>query len=168
MEEIAPATRGEITWLDGVSVDYPDWHFNVRPSNTEPLLRLNLESLISREDMERNPRLAQEFHGDIMRIVQIADQRKRPQSVAEHRSVEPEIVGPLEKDVSHGQIVCFQGLFHQARRGHVHDRTHCRQQECGRANGQEADNEQRSRQHETAGATIKDEQGDQPHQGGYQ
>jgi phosphomannomutase len=24
-------------------VEYPDWHFNVRPSNTEPLLRLNLE-----------------------------------------------------------------------------------------------------------------------------
>jgi phosphomannomutase len=44
---------GEITKLDGVSVDYPEWHFNVRPSNTEPLLRLNLESLISREDMER-------------------------------------------------------------------------------------------------------------------
>jgi phosphomannomutase len=38
--------------LDGISVDYPDWHFNVRPSNTEPLLRLNLESLISRKDME--------------------------------------------------------------------------------------------------------------------
>jgi phosphomannomutase len=44
---------GEISELDGVSVDYPEWHFNVRPSNTEPLLRLNLESLISREDMER-------------------------------------------------------------------------------------------------------------------
>ncbi len=43
----------EISWLDGVSINYPDWHFNVRPSNTEPLLRLNLESLISREDMER-------------------------------------------------------------------------------------------------------------------
>jgi phosphomannomutase len=42
----------EVGWLDGVSVDYPDWHFNVRPSNTEPLLRLNLESLVSREDME--------------------------------------------------------------------------------------------------------------------
>jgi phosphomannomutase len=44
---------GEISHLDGVSVDYADWHFNVRPSNTEPLLRLNLESLISREDMEK-------------------------------------------------------------------------------------------------------------------
>jgi phosphomannomutase len=43
---------GEIGHLDGVSVDYPDWHFNVRPSNTEPLLRLNLESLVSREHME--------------------------------------------------------------------------------------------------------------------
>ena len=39
--------------LDGISVDYDDWHFNVRPSNTEPLLRLCLESLRSREDMER-------------------------------------------------------------------------------------------------------------------
>jgi len=33
----------KISKLDGVSVEYPDWHFNVRPSNTEPLLRLNLE-----------------------------------------------------------------------------------------------------------------------------
>ena len=35
-----------------ISIDYADWHFNVRPSNTEPLLRLNLESLVSREHME--------------------------------------------------------------------------------------------------------------------
>jgi phosphomannomutase len=38
--------------IDGISIDYPDWHFNVRSSNTEPLLRLCLESLISHEDME--------------------------------------------------------------------------------------------------------------------
>ncbi len=38
--------------LDGISVDYEDWHFNVRASNTEPLLRLCLESLVSVEDME--------------------------------------------------------------------------------------------------------------------
>jgi phosphomannomutase len=44
---------GRISHLDGVSVDYDDWHFNVRPSNTEPLLRLCLESLVSQEDMER-------------------------------------------------------------------------------------------------------------------
>jgi phosphomannomutase len=41
-----------ISHLDGVSVDYDDWHFNVRPSNTEPLLRLCLESLVSEQDME--------------------------------------------------------------------------------------------------------------------
>jgi phosphomannomutase len=54
MNEIAERHDDAVlSWLDGISVDYPDWHFNVRPSNTEPLLRLNLESLVSREDMER-------------------------------------------------------------------------------------------------------------------
>jgi phosphomannomutase len=54
MDELAERySDGEVSWLDGVSVDYPKWHFNVRPSNTEPLLRLNLESLVSRKDMER-------------------------------------------------------------------------------------------------------------------
>jgi phosphomannomutase len=43
---------GEVTKLDGISIDFDDWHFNVRPSNTEPLLRLNLESLVSVGDME--------------------------------------------------------------------------------------------------------------------
>jgi phosphomannomutase len=53
MREIAEHhADAEVSWLDGVSVDYPDWHFNVRPSNTEPLLRLNLESLVSQQDME--------------------------------------------------------------------------------------------------------------------
>ena len=53
MNEIARRhPDAEISRLDGVSIDYPDWHFNVRPSNTEPLLRLNLESLVSRGDME--------------------------------------------------------------------------------------------------------------------
>ena len=42
----------QITELDGLSVDYDDWHFNVRMSNTEPLLRLCLESLVSQADME--------------------------------------------------------------------------------------------------------------------
>jgi len=35
---------GKITELDGVTVEYPEWWFNLRPSNTEPLLRLNLEA----------------------------------------------------------------------------------------------------------------------------
>ncbi len=34
-----------VSHLDGISFEFPDWHFNVRPSNTEPLLRLNLEAL---------------------------------------------------------------------------------------------------------------------------
>ncbi len=53
MEELAERyADGSIGRLDGISVDYDDWHFNVRPSNTEPLLRLNLESLVSRDHME--------------------------------------------------------------------------------------------------------------------
>ncbi len=53
MEEIAKRySDGETGRLDGLSVDYEDWHFNVRPSNTEPLLRLTLESLVSPEHME--------------------------------------------------------------------------------------------------------------------
>ncbi|HET6657368.1 MAG TPA: phosphomannomutase/phosphoglucomutase [Gaiellaceae bacterium] len=46
------ADEGEISHLDGISVTAEDWHMNVRPSNTEPLLRLNLEAL-DRELMER-------------------------------------------------------------------------------------------------------------------
>ncbi len=41
----------EIGHLDGITVDYEDWHFSLRSSNTEPLLRLCLESLVSAEDM---------------------------------------------------------------------------------------------------------------------
>jgi phosphomannomutase len=37
--------HGHVYRLDGISVEFDDWHFNVRPSNTEPLLRLNLEGL---------------------------------------------------------------------------------------------------------------------------
>jgi len=37
--------EGRVSHLDGLSVEADDWHFNVRPSNTEPLLRLNLEAL---------------------------------------------------------------------------------------------------------------------------
>ena len=34
-----------VSHMDGISFEFEDWHFNVRPSNTEPLLRLNLEAL---------------------------------------------------------------------------------------------------------------------------
>jgi phosphomannomutase len=52
MRELADRyAEGEVDWLDGVSVEFEDWHFNVRPSNTEPLLRLNLESVVSPKHM---------------------------------------------------------------------------------------------------------------------
>jgi phosphomannomutase len=54
MNELAERySDGHVSWLDGISVDYEDWHFNVRPSNTEPLLRLNLESVRSEEHMQQ-------------------------------------------------------------------------------------------------------------------
>jgi phosphomannomutase len=45
LKERYTADGGRISHLDGISIDFDDWHFNVRPSNTEPLLRLNLEAL---------------------------------------------------------------------------------------------------------------------------
>jgi phosphomannomutase len=52
LKERYAAEGGKISHLDGISVDFDDWHFNVRPSNTEPLLRLNLEAN-SQDLMER-------------------------------------------------------------------------------------------------------------------
>lgn len=53
LQELAEVYKdAKIDWMDGISVIYPDWHFNARPSNTEPLLRLNLEAK-SRELMEQ-------------------------------------------------------------------------------------------------------------------
>jgi phosphomannomutase len=53
IDELAACYRdGHVYRMDGVSVEYPDWHFNVRPSNTEPLLRLNLEG-VTHEIMEQ-------------------------------------------------------------------------------------------------------------------
>jgi phosphomannomutase len=47
--------------LDGVSIDYDDWHFNVRPSNTEPLLRLNLEA--------RSQALMEEKRDEVLELI---------------------------------------------------------------------------------------------------
>jgi phosphomannomutase len=45
IRELADAyKRGQIDYLDGITIDFGDWWFNVRKSNTEPLLRLNLET----------------------------------------------------------------------------------------------------------------------------
>jgi len=52
MKELAQHYKdGKINWLDGITVEFDDWWFNVRPSNTEPYLRLNLEAK-SKELME--------------------------------------------------------------------------------------------------------------------
>jgi len=55
------SAQGKVTHLDGLSVDASDWHFNVRPSNTEPLLRLNLEALSSE--------LMEEKRGEVLGII---------------------------------------------------------------------------------------------------
>jgi len=47
------STAPEISHLDGLLVRYPDWWFNLRPSNTEPLLRLNLEADTQERMVER-------------------------------------------------------------------------------------------------------------------
>lgn len=41
---LAGYSGGKVSWMDGLSVDYPEWRFNIRASNTEPLIRLNLEA----------------------------------------------------------------------------------------------------------------------------
>jgi phosphomannomutase len=54
--------EGEVSHLDGVSVEATDWHFNVRPSNTEPLLRLNLEA--------RYPELMERKRDEVLAVIQ--------------------------------------------------------------------------------------------------
>jgi phosphomannomutase len=52
---------GTLARLDGISVDYPDWHFNVRASNTEPLLRLNLEA--------KTPELMEKKRDEVLGVI---------------------------------------------------------------------------------------------------
>jgi len=54
--------EGTVSHLDGVSVDAGDWHMNVRPSNTEPLLRLNLEA--------RTPELMERKRDEVLSVMQ--------------------------------------------------------------------------------------------------
>ena len=62
LQELAEVFKdGEVHWLDGISVSYDDWHFNVRPSNTEPLLRLNLEA--------KSAHLMREKRDEVLRII---------------------------------------------------------------------------------------------------
>ncbi len=55
------SSQGKVTHLDGFSVEADDWHFNVRPSNTEPLLRLNLEAL--------SPELMEEKRDEVLAVI---------------------------------------------------------------------------------------------------
>jgi phosphomannomutase len=58
------AEAKSVSHVDGISFDMGDWWFNVRPSNTEPVIRLNLESLVSRAQMEeKQARVSQAIHG---------------------------------------------------------------------------------------------------------
>lgn len=52
---------GEMDELDGVRIDFPDWWFNVRPSNTEPVLRLNLEA--------KTKELMEEKRDEVLKII---------------------------------------------------------------------------------------------------
>jgi phosphomannomutase len=62
MERVAAAFRdGRQDRLDGITVEYDDWWLNVRPSNTEPLLRLNLEA--------RTRELRDRMRGEIERLI---------------------------------------------------------------------------------------------------
>ena len=48
---------GDINELDGVRIDYEDWWFNIRPSNTEPIIRLNLEAKTEKKMKEKRDEL---------------------------------------------------------------------------------------------------------------
>ena len=63
MKELAEIYKEaqKIDWLDGVTVEYKDWWFNVRPSNTEPLLRLNLEA--------KTKELMEEKRDEVLKII---------------------------------------------------------------------------------------------------
>jgi phosphomannomutase len=53
--------EGKVSHLDGISIEADDWHMNVRPSNTEPLLRLNLEA--------RNPELMERKRDEVLAVI---------------------------------------------------------------------------------------------------
>jgi phosphomannomutase len=62
LEELAKRYGdGELDFTDGLTVDYPDWWFNCRPSNTEPLLRLNLEAA--------SPELGEEKTAEVLAVI---------------------------------------------------------------------------------------------------
>lgn len=64
LEEIEKQySSGKIDYLDGITVDFKDWWFNVRPSNTEPLLRLNIEANTKEKLEEKKEELLKLIRG---------------------------------------------------------------------------------------------------------
>ena len=57
------ADADEISWMDGLLVRYADWWFNIRPSNTEPFLRLNLEARTPEKMARERDRLLARMEG---------------------------------------------------------------------------------------------------------
>jgi phosphomannomutase len=55
---------GHTYTIDGFSAEFPDWHFNVRGSNTEPLLRLNLEAV--------TPTLMEQKRDEVLAVIRRA------------------------------------------------------------------------------------------------
>jgi phosphomannomutase len=59
----AKYSGGDVYYLDGVSAEFPDWHFNVRASNTEPMLRLNLEAVTPELMAQKRDEVVGLIHG---------------------------------------------------------------------------------------------------------
>ena len=59
------APQGKVTKIDGLSVEFPDWRFNLRKSNTEPLIRLNVEA---RQDEALMRRKTEELLGKMKQV----------------------------------------------------------------------------------------------------
>jgi phosphomannomutase len=57
--------NGKVDTLDGLSIEFPDWRFNLRASNTEPVIRLNVETRGNRTLLEeKTQELLQEIGGE--------------------------------------------------------------------------------------------------------
>ena len=62
MEEIkAKYSDGDLSTIDGISITYPDFWFNVRPSNTEPILRFTLEA--------KTPQIMEQMRDEIVALI---------------------------------------------------------------------------------------------------
>ena len=77
-EIVRKFATGKVDRLDGVTVEFNDWWFNVRKSNTEPLLRLNLEGRNSRTHGKREKDARKYYPGKTALILLISQRSPRP------------------------------------------------------------------------------------------